>query len=203
VKLCTLVIILTSPLFLLEAHAQPVNCSQRTAEDYVPLTRSDRAADYLRRLIGPQAFVYAGALAGLGQWENRPREWGQGAAGYGLRYRDSFARNSIVATLQDGLALGLDEDNRYFTSGEHGLKRRLEYVLTSPFLARHSDGSRTLSISALGGVAAGSLIQQAWQPPSTAYMGNAVRSFALTFAFREGLHFFREFAPRRMAEMFR
>jgi hypothetical protein len=192
------VALLTIPLAVVHAQTQPVDCSHRTAEDYVAISRTERLAEYLRDLTGPQAYSYSGALAGFDQAIDRPREWGQGAIGYGRRYGSDFAEHVIATTLQNGFALGLDEDNRYFNSGAHGFGRRLRYALTSPFLARHSDGSRSLSLSALGGVAGASAIQQVWQPRSTADFGNAARTFGVTFAFRVGLDVAREFAPRKL-----
>lgn len=185
------------PFLLVHAQPQDLDCSRRLAEDYVPMTRTERAADYVRSLTGPHAFLYSAALAGIDQWKERPKEWGEGGAvPYARRFGSDYANHVITSTLQHGIALGLDEDDRYFSSGETGFKRRLAYALTSPFLARHADGSRSVSISAIGGVAGGSLIQQIWQPPSTGHMSNAARSFALTFAFRAGLDFVREFAPK-------
>ncbi len=183
-------------LFPLEACAQQADCSHRTAQDYVAITRTERVADYLSSLTGPSAFLSAGALAGVNQWANRPAEWRAGAAGYGRRFSDAFARNIIGNTLQDGLALKLDEDNRYFNSGQRGFVRRLGYAVASSLLARHSNGSRSPSISALGGVAGASLIGQIWQPRSASNIGYAARSFGLTFAFRAGIDVVREFAPR-------
>lgn len=165
------------------------------------MTRTERLADYIRGLVWPQAFVYSGTLAAIDQAASRPGEWGQGTAGYGHRFGNYFALNAIGTTLQDGLALGLDEDNRYFNSGRRGFGRRLGYAVMSPFLARHSNGSRSISISALGGFAGASLIEQSWQPPSTDHIGNAARSFGLTFAFRVGIDIVREFAPRRVTEV--
>jgi hypothetical protein len=200
VRLCAIVLFV--PVFLIEAQTGPADCSHRTAEDFVAMTRQDRAADYIRGLAWPQAYLYAGTLAGVDQAANRPREWGQGALNYGSRFGNYFALNAAGTTLQDALALGLDEDNRYFHSGRHGFGRRLGYAAISPFLARRSDGSRSISISALGGSAGASLVGQVWQP-SPGQMGTAARSFGLTFAFRMGLDIVREFAPRAVTDVLR
>ncbi len=188
--------VLIVSLFTLEGCAQPADCSHRTAQDYVAITRSERAADYARGVTGPSAFLYAGALAGVNQAANRPAEWRQGGVGYGRRFGDQLAQTIIGNTLQDGLAFKLDEDNRYFNSGQRGFARRLGYAIASSVLARRSNGSRTVSISALGGVAGASLIDGIWQPRSASNIGYAARSFGLTFAFRAGIDIVREFAPR-------
>src|SRR5262249_47961307 len=129
--------------------AQPVDCSVRLAEDFTAQTRTDRAAEYARDLFGIQSFLYSGARAGIGPWRNIPREWGQGRLGYQRRYGDAMAQRIIGLTLQHGFALALHEDNRYFRSGKHGFARRFGYAFVSPFLARHDDGSRSLSFSAI------------------------------------------------------
>lgn len=188
---------------VVQAQTPAPDCSHRTAQDYVPVTRQDRAADYIRAMLYPQAFLFVGSLAGIGQATDRPREWGQGADAYGQRFSNEYARNTIATTLQDGIALGLGEDNRYYRSGRRGFARRLEYALSSPFLARLPDGSRTISISALAGEAGGSLFQATWQPPSTSGIGYAGRSFGLTFAFRMGMDVVREFAPRAVTDLVR
>lgn len=66
------------------------------------MSRTDRAADYVRSLSGPEAFFYAGTLAGIDQGPNRPREWGQGALGYTRRFGNASAENIIGNTLQHG-----------------------------------------------------------------------------------------------------
>jgi hypothetical protein len=191
-------------LGVLEAQTPPADCAHRTAEDYVAISRTERLADYIQGLTGAKAYLYSGALAGVDQAIAQPRKWGQGGEGYGLRYGSAFAEHVIDATLTDGFALGLNEDNRYFNSGAHRFGRRLEYALTSPFLARHSDRSRSISYSAVGGAAGAALIQQIWQPGSTsAEMTNAARSFGLTFAFRAGMDIVREFAPRAVGNFLR
>jgi hypothetical protein len=170
--------ILAAALSVCALNAQPVNCSVRIAEDFGMQTRSERAAQYLRDLVGPQAFLYSGAAAAIGHARNRPREWEQGFLGYRRRLGDAYAQRVIGTTLQHGFAAALHEDNRYFNSGKRGFGRRFAYAFTSPFLARHDDGSRSLSVSAIGGVAGASMIGQIWQARSTSeFMPRAVGAF--------------------------
>src|ERR1700681_1619989 len=53
--------------------------SVRQAEDFVPMTRSERLAQYAHSLFGPEAFIFSTAHAGIGQLRNSPHEWGGGA----------------------------------------------------------------------------------------------------------------------------
>jgi len=198
------------PLFLASGFAQQVNTngtaatlssvnaaaesSVRNADDFVPMTRSERAAHYVHALFGSEAFVLSAARAGVGQLRNSPHEWGQGAEGFGSRYGSAYAQRIIGQTIENGLALGLNEDNRYFRSGKHGIGR-LGYAVTSAFLARHYDGTRYISFSAIGGAAGSAFISRAWQPRSISSMGSGARSFGIGMGVRVGLNIGREFLP--------
>ncbi|HXJ41068.1 MAG TPA: hypothetical protein VNH18_17430 [Bryobacteraceae bacterium] len=173
----------------------------RQAGDFVPLTGSERATLYAYSLFGPKAFVFSAAQAGFNQLRNSPREWGQGAEGYGRRYGSAYAQHVINATVANGIAFGLHEDNRYFKSGKTGMGR-VGYAITSAFLARHDDGSRFISVSAIGGTAAGAFISRTWQPPSTSSMGSGAVSFGLGMGVRMGTNVALEFLPRRMERLF-
>ena len=76
-----------APLFGANVAAESI---VRNAEDFVPMTPSERAAHYVHALFGPQAFVLTAARAGFGQLRNSPHEWDQGAEGFGRRYGSSY-----------------------------------------------------------------------------------------------------------------
>lgn len=88
-----------------------------SSDEFVAMTHAERLSYYLRSLVGPEAFIFAGAEAGINQLDNKPKEWRQGAEGYGKRYGSKFGEHVIDATVSNALALALHEDNRYFKSG--------------------------------------------------------------------------------------
>ena len=139
--------------------------------------------------------------AGWDQRQNRPREWGQGGEGFGLRYGSIYGEHFIGQVFQHGIAYRLHEDNRYFASGRRNPAVRLRYAVASTLLARHDDGSRVISISAVGGAAGSAFISRAWQPRSTTSAGDAAVSFGMTMAVRAGINVLREFAPRFFGRM--
>ena len=191
----------TSSLAAIHKETPPAECQRQTVEDFVPMTRTDREVEYIRGLVGPSAFVYSAAQAGIGQARERPDEWGQGARGFGLRMGSAYAAHVVGTTVTDGLAWALKEDNRYFASGETSFGRRLWYALTSTLLARRDDGSRTFSFSAVGGGAGGAFISRAWQPPSTTSAGDGAVAFGLGMGFRAGVNVLHEFAPRSIRRL--
>jgi hypothetical protein len=149
--------------------------------------------------VWAESVLVFGGQASIGQLRNSPHEWGQGAEGFGRRYGSGYAQRIVGQTIENGLAFGLDEDNRYFRSGKTGIGR-LGYAITSAFLARHDDGSRFISISAIGGAAGGAFISRAWQPRSTTSMGDGARSFGISIGVRVGLNVAREFLPHRIGK---
>jgi hypothetical protein len=146
-------------------------------------------------MVNPLGYIKAGFSAGIDQWKDKPSEWEQGASGYGKRYANILGQYSIQRTVTFGLSSALHEDNRYFNSGKKGLWSRVEYALSSGVLARHDDGSRNVSISQIGGVAAGAFLSRVWQPPSQHSAGDGAVSFGISMASNMGFSVVKEFLP--------
>src|SRR5215469_10227561 len=165
------------------------------ANEFQPLTQRQRTRIYLKTMINPFGFIKAGLSAGIDQWNDNPEEWGQGASAYGMRYANILGQYSIQRTVTFGLSSVLHEDNRYFNSGKSGFWPRTKYALESGILARHDNGSRHISISQLGGVAAGAFISRTWLPPSQSSAGAGAVSFGITMGGNIGFGVVKEFLP--------
>lgn len=165
------------------------------ANEFQPLTQRQRTQIYLHTMINPFGYIKAGLSAGIDQWDDNPEEWGQGASAYGKRYANILGQYSIQRTVTFGLSSALHEDNRYFNSGKSGFWPRTKYALASGILARHDDGSRHISISQLGGVAAGAFLSRTWLPPSHNSPGAAAVSFGITMGGNIGFGVVKEFLP--------
>jgi hypothetical protein len=165
------------------------------AEDFKPLTQSERTRLYLKTMVNPFGYVKTGFSAGIDQWKDKPTEWEQGASGYGKRFANILAQYSIQRTVTFGLSSVLHEDNRYFNSGKRRFWSRIGYAVSSGMLARSDDGSRHISVSQLGGVAASAFLSRTWQPPSQGSAGNGAVSFGITMASDMGFGVVKEFLP--------
>jgi len=165
------------------------------ASQFQPLTQQQRTQIYLKTMINPFGFIKAGLSAGIDQWNDNPEEWGQGASAYGKRYANILGQYSIQRTVTFGLSSLLHEDNRYFNSGKSGFWPRTSYALESGILARHDDGRRYISLSQLGGVAAGAFLSRTWLPPSQSSPGAAAVSFGITMGSNIGFGVVKEFLP--------
>src|ERR1700761_3345426 len=146
-------------------------------------------------MINPIGFPKAAFSAGIGQWNDKPFEWEQGASGYGKRFANILGQYSVQRTATFGLSSWLHEDNRYFNSGKSGFWKRTVYALSSGVLARHDDGSRHISISQIGGTAAGAFVSRAWLPDSQRSASEAASSFGISLASNAGFGVVKEFIP--------
>jgi hypothetical protein len=177
--------------------AQPVVAASSVPppQQFAPLTRSERFSRYLGGLVDGESILRSAAAAGIVQAHGTPKEWGGGAEGYGRRVGNSFAQHVIFRTLQYGISASLHEDNRYFVSGQTGFFKRTKYAVRSTLLARHDNGSQSLSFSRIGGAAGAAFISRAWQPRSTTSAGDGAVTFGVTMASDIGFNVFREFWP--------
>ncbi len=165
------------------------------ANDFKPLTQTERTRLYLKTMVNPLGYLKAGTSAGIDQWKDKPGEWEQGASGYGKRFANITGQYSIQRTVTFTLSCAFHEDNRYFNSGDNGIWHRTGYAVASGILARHDNGSRNISISQLGGVAAGAFLSRTWQPPSQGSAGDGAVSFGITMASNMGFSVVKEFVP--------
>ena len=166
-----------------------------SADQFTPLTQTERTRLYWKMMVNPLGYIKAATSAGIDQWNDKPVEWQQGFAGYGKRFANIVGQYSIQRTVTFVLSSGLHEDNRYFNSGKRGFWSRAGYAVASGILARHDDGSRHLSVSQIGGVAAAAFLSRTWQPPSQHSAGDAAISFGITMSSNMGFSVVKEFLP--------
>jgi hypothetical protein len=143
------------------AHAQPMaDTSDSSAAavaatspgetPYVRPTQQIKLRNYVFDTFGPYPVVGAAMVAGIGQIENTPPAWGQGAAGYSRRFGSDLGIAAISTTTRYALAEALKEDTLYYRCECTGVFPRLGHVILSSFTARHGeDGHRAFSYSAV------------------------------------------------------
>jgi hypothetical protein len=165
------------------------------AAEFKPMTQSERNSFYFKSMINPFTFVKAGLSAGIDQWNDKPTEWEQGAGAYGKRFGNILGQYWTQKTVTYGLSSALHEDNRYFNSGKRGLWPRVGYALSSGVLARHDDGTRHISMSQIGGTAAGAFLARVWLPPSQSSAQDGAVSFGITMASNAGFGIVKELLP--------
>jgi len=176
-------------------EAAQAEAASTEADEFAPMTDSERLRNYLTGTFGPAALERTAASAELMQLRDIPIEWGRNPSKYGVRLGSAFAQHFIRGTLQYGVSSALHEDNRYQRSGRNGIWKRTGYAISSTFLARRPNGRRRFSLSKVGSAGGAAFISRAWLPGSIATAGAGASSFGLTIAFDVGSNVFREFWP--------
>jgi len=169
--------------------------SGRDKNNFAPLTAGQKVKFWAKGLFGPMMLVTAAGSAAVAQARDIPSPWGQGAEGYGHRFGNYFAKQALQRTLRLGGEELLHEDNRYFSSGEHGIGRRLAYALKSSVMARDDKGRQHLSLSEVGSLAGAAFISRTWQPSTNNSAYDGAKSFAISLGTNAGTNVLREFLP--------
>ena len=146
---------------------------------YIRPTQKTKLRNYAFDTFGPYPIAGAAFAAGIGQGDNTPPEWKQGAEGYGKRIGSDFGIAAVSTTTRYGLAQAFKEDTLYYRCECKGAYPRLRHALISTLTARREeDGHRVFSFPALIAPYAGSLTAvYAWYPDRYNYkdafrMGN-------------------------------
>ena len=172
-----------------------LNMSGAKATEFRPLTQQERNSLFGNSLINPLWYLKGAVSAGQNQWNDTPREWEQGATGYGQRYADIMGQYAIRRTVTFGLESWFHEDNRFFPSGKKGFGARTGYGLASGIMARHDNGKRYPSASLLIGYASGAYLSRFWQPSSARSVGDAAVSFGVSVGWNIAFGVLKEYMP--------
>jgi len=165
------------------------------APAYVPMTASERFRHYLRSTYSPGSVVGAAAAAGITQWEDKPKEWKQGAEGYGDRVGNAYAIHVMRGTIEYGASALLHEDDRYVRSPDKGFWKRSKHAVGEIFIARNDAGHERFAFSRFGGAAGAAFISRIWQPHSTNSAGDGAVVFGINMGLTAGNNLFHEFWP--------
>jgi hypothetical protein len=138
-----------------------------TNRNALPLSPGQKFRLFFRSSTDPWPFLLAGVVAGIGQANNSPTEWGQGLQGYAKRfggnYTDAFIGNFFGNAV---LPVLLKEDPRYFQKGSGNPIRRGLWAASSTFWCRRDNGKWGPNYANVGGNMIGSAIARAYYPQS-------------------------------------
>jgi len=143
--------------------------------DAVAMTPKQKFQLAFKSATDPVTFLIAGADAGISQWQNDYRGYGQGAQGYfkrwGASYADTFDGGMLGNAVFPSL---LRQDPRYFRKGTGSIASRLWYAASTTFRCRGDNGRWQPNYSnLLGNLSAGGI--------ANLYYPSTDRGAALTF----------------------
>ncbi len=109
--------------------------------DAEPLTSRQKYQLALRSSVDPIAFIGAGFIAGIQQWQKDFQGYGQGAEGYGKRYSANYA-DGFIGTMLAGAVLPslLHQDPRYFYKGTGSIRSRALYAISTVVICKGDNG---------------------------------------------------------------
>jgi hypothetical protein len=134
--------------------------------------------------------------AGIGQAENSPEGYQQGAEGYGKRFGASMARNASSEFFGTFLlASMLRQDPRFFPEAEPTFGSSVKYAVQRVFVTRNDDGNDVANWSGLLGPAMAEGLANAYWPEEERTAGKTLQRYGLDLASRAGFNFLRNYWP--------
>ena len=130
-----------------------------------PLSPGNKFKLMLQDSFDYSSFVYVGILAGVGQAQNSYPAFHQGAACYGRYYWHTLADTASENFMVGGAGpIIFKQDNRFYTLGHGGFRKRSWYAVTRVLVTRKDDGKETFNFSEVIGSGASAGMSTLWYP---------------------------------------
>jgi hypothetical protein len=111
------------------------------------------------------SFLVAGIQAGISMNGNSYPEFHQGAAGYARYYWHTLADTADENFMVGGLGpILFHQDNRFYTLGHGGFRKRTRYAVTRVLVTRQDDGSKMFNFSEVIGSGAAAGLSTVYYP---------------------------------------
>jgi hypothetical protein len=163
---------------------------------YKPIRVSDNFKLAAQDSFDPFSWVIVGVYAGVAQWGNDYKQFGQGAQGYAKRYGAAFADGTISNFMTEGiLPTLLHQDPRYFRMAAGSPWKRTGYALTRVVVTRSNAGLARFNSSEIAGTLAAAGIANLYYPAGNRSVGETFEKFAVNIVSDAGFNVLREFWP--------
>ncbi len=172
------------------------------SKTYQPISAREKYKLAFEDTFDPYSFVITGIYAGVAQWGNNYREFGQGMQGYGKRYGAAFADGALSDYLTDAvLPALLHEDPRLFRLGTGSAFKRIGYAASRVVITRKDSGGEQFNISEIAGNMMAAGISNLYYPPLNRSLDNTLEHFALNVVSDAGFNILKEFWPDMRCKM--
>ncbi len=166
-----------------------------------PLTSRQKFRLAWRTSIDPTTFAVAGIIAGIQQWQNDFRGYGQGSKGYAKRFGAAYG-NSFIGTMIGGAILPsmFHQDPRYFYKGTGSVRSRALYAISTAVICKGDNGHWQPNYSNVLGNLAAAGISNAYYPSSDRNgAGVTVDNALISIALSASNALFQEFLLRKLS----
>jgi hypothetical protein len=160
------------------------------------LTSKQKFARFAHNSLSPYRWALAAAQAGVEQSSDSIPGYGQGAAGFGKRFRASLAGQSSNEFFGTFLFPTLfHQDPRYFPKGQGSKSERIEYAVSRTFITRTDSGGPQFNGSKLLGALVSAAIANAYYPQEERTVGHTFARFGVQLGGNAGFNVVKEFLP--------
>jgi hypothetical protein len=168
--------------------------------DAVPLTPKQKFKLAFRTVIDPFTFVSVGGAAGIQQWQDHFKGYGQGAQGYAKRFAAGYG-DTLSGTFIGGAILPslLKQDPRYFYKGTGSVPSRFLYAMANAFICKGDNRRWQVNYSnMLGSLAAGGISNLYYPPQDRDGAALTFENAALGIAGTAVSNLFQEFVIKKL-----
>jgi hypothetical protein len=161
----------------------------------VPLTAQGKMVRALKIATGPAPVISGIVGAAVDQLDNEPREWGQGAKGYGRRFISIYGRHSMETMLKAGLDVALKTDPRYDRCACTGTVPRTAHAIKRVLVTRKDSGGEMINLPLLAAAMSAAIISDQWKPDRLNTARDHFEATGIDLGFAAGMNVLREFWP--------
>jgi len=161
-----------------------------------PLSAKEKFELFLTESISPPRILSAAADAGISQARDSLSGYGQGSAGYGLRFGSSMATGASSHFFGTFLLPSmLKQDPRYFVRGTGSFAQRVGYALRRTVLTRSDSGKEVFNWSGLLGPLAGEGLANTYLPAAEQTSGKTFQRYGIRVGFGAANNLLKEYWP--------
>jgi hypothetical protein len=165
-----------------------------------PLTTGQKFKLAWRSEIDPITFAGAAFAAGIEQWQDDYKGYGEGAKGYFTRmaaaYGDGFNNTLLADAILPSL---LHQDPRYFYKGTGTIRSRALYAISATVICKGDNGRWQPNYSSVLGNFASGALSNTYYPPANRGVGLTLVNAALGTASGAINNLFQEFLIKKIS----
>jgi hypothetical protein len=168
--------------------------------DAQPLTSGQKYRLALRTSVDPVTILGSGFIAGIQQWQNNFKEYGQGSEGYAKRFGANYT-DGLVGVMLGGAIFPalLHQDPRYFYKGTGSIRSRTLYAISTIAICKGDNGRWQPNYSNLLGTFGAAGISNLYYPSNDRGFQLTMENSLLGLAGNAAGALFQEFLIRKIS----
>jgi hypothetical protein len=159
-----------------------------------PLDFHGKVNYFMRSAFSPQSLGRMAFTTGLSQL-GVSDVWGGGLDGFQDHLQSRYYEHLTRRGIQFGFAVARGEDPRFYRSQREGFWNRTKFVLSRTVLTQMDDGSTSVAVGRLAGIAGGNFASAYWRPDHPEPWKHTLSNSAVNIGGDIAMRMVREFWP--------